>query len=678
MKKKTQNIVKYILPIILIVVVGGICSFLFLKKTNHNPEDTLNQYMSYIMNRNYEGMYELISEEAKKTVEKDTYLARNKNIYEGIEISDLKTNVIKTNKKGTQAEIIYQVTMQTIAGEITFSNTSYLSQDEEGKYKINWSSSDIFPDLKKEDKIRVQTIEADRGKILDRNGIILAGKQTASEVGLVPNKINAETKEQDIAKIAELLDISVDTIQKGLSASYVKEDTFVPLRTIRKTEQTLKNQLLEIKGIKIIDTEERIYPLGEASSHLIGYIQGINQEELNEKREQGYNEQSVLGKSGLEKIYEDRLRAMNGAEIYIVDTEGKKVKTLAKKEAKNGEDMKLTIDSTIQKELYEQFQEDKSVSVAINPKTGEILALVSTPTFDSNDFSLGMTTNQWNTLSQDENKPLYNRFLASYAPGSSFKPLTGAIGLTIGAFTEEEDFGPSGIKWQKEPSWDDFYITTLSTYQGKANLKNALIYSDNIYFAKAALKIGKENFAQSLKTIGFNQEIQTPVGKVTSSYSNTDGFATETALANSGYGQAEVLVNPIHMAMIYSAFINNGNMVNVSIIHEENTPTTYVKENAFSTEAANIIKEDLVQVVEDPNGTAHSAKKEGIRLAGKTGTAEIKSSKEDKEGTELGWFNCFIADENSDRQLLIISMVEDVKNKGGSHYVVDKIKTIFN
>lgn len=678
MKKKTQNIVKYMLPIVLIVVVGVICSFLFLKKTNYNPEDTLNQYMSYIMNRNYEGMYELISEEAKKTVEKDIYLARNKNIYEGIEISDLKTNVIKTNKKGTQAEIIYQVTMQTIAGEITFSNTSYLSQDEEGKYKINWSSSDIFPDLKKEDKIRVQTIEADRGKILDRNGIILAGKQTASEVGLVPNKINAETKEQDIAKIAELLDISVDTIQKGLSASYVKEDTFVPLRTIRKTEQTLKNQLLEIKGIKIIDTEERIYPLGEASSHLIGYIQGINQEELNEKREQGYNEQSVLGKSGLEKIYEDRLRAMNGAEIYIVDTEGKKVKTLAKKEAKNGEDMKLTIDSTIQKELYEQFQEDKSVSVAINPKTGEILALVSTPTFDSNDFSLGMTTNQWNTLSQDENKPLYNRFLASYAPGSSFKPLTGAIGLTIGAFTEEEDFGPSGIKWQKEPSWDDFYITTLSTYQGKANLKNALIYSDNIYFAKAALKIGKENFAQSLKTIGFHQEIQTPVGKVTSSYSNTDGFATETALANSGYGQAEVLVNPIHMAMIYSAFINNGNMVNVSIIHEENTPTTYVKENAFSTEAANIIKEDLVQVVEDPNGTAHSAKKEGIRLAGKTGTAEIKSSKEDKEGTELGWFNCFIADENSDRQLLIISMVEDVKNKGGSHYVVDKIKTIFN
>lgn len=678
MKKKIKNIMKYMLPIILIVVVGVICSFLFLKKPNHNPEDTLNQYMSYIMNRNYEGMYELISEEAKKTVEKDIYLARNKNIYEGIEISDLKTNVIKTNKKGTQAEIIYQVTMQTIAGEITFSNTSYLSKDEKGEYKMNWSSSDIFPDLKNEDKIRVQTIEANRGKILDRNGIILAGKQTASEIGLVPGKINTETKEQDIAKIAQLLDISIETIQKSLSASYVKEDTFVPLRTIRKTEQTLKNQLLEIKGIKIIDTEERIYPLGEASSHLIGYIQGISREELIERKGQGYNEQSVLGKSGLEKIYEDRLRAMNGAEIYIVDKEGKKVKTLAKKDAKNGEDVKLTIDSTMQKELYKQFQEDKSVSVAIHPKTGEILALVSTPTFDSNDFSLGMTTNRWNTLSQDEDKPLYNRFLASYAPGSSFKPLTGAIGLTIGAFTEEEDFGPSGTKWQKEPSWDDFYITTLSTYQGKANLKNALIYSDNIYFAKAALKIGKENFAQSLKAIGFNQEIQTPVGKVTSSYSNTDGFATETALANSGYGQAEVLVNPIHMAMIYSAFINNGNMVNVSIVQEENTPNAYVKENAFSMEAANIIKEDLVQVVEDSNGTAHSAKKEGIRLAGKTGTAEIKSSKQDKEGTELGWFNCFIADENSDKQLLIISMVEDVKNKGGSHYVVDKIKTIFD
>ena len=279
-------------------------------------------------------------------------------------------------------------------------------------------------------------------------------------------------------------------------------------------------------------------------------------------------------------------------------------------------------------------------------------------------------------LSNNENKPLYNRFLASYAPGSAFKPITGAIGLDTNSFTAEDDFGASGTKWQKDSSWRDFYITTLATYSGKANLQNALIYSDNIYFAKAALRIGKDKFAQNLSNIGFNKEIQTPLGTIKSSYSNNDTFANETQLANSGYGQAEVLANPIHMAMVYSAFVNEGNITNVCLEYKEDTTTSYYKENAFSKETANKIKESLIQVVENPNGTAHSAKVEGLTIAGKTGTAEIKASKDDKGGIELGWYNTFIADENSGKQLLIVSMVEDVQSRGGSHYVVDKVKDL--
>lgn len=662
---------------IIIIVIAIIGAYLLLKKNVNNPEDVLKTYMSYILDKNYEGMYELISEETKQKIEKETYLARNKNIYEGIEISDMQVNIVKTNKKENKAEVIYNVTMQTIAGEINFSNTTYFVKEAEDKYKLEWNSSEIFPELKNEYKVRVETIEADRGKILDRNGNILAGKQTASQIGFVPGKINEQTKQQDIEKVAQLLDISIETINNSLSASYVKEDTFVPIRTIRKSEQALKNQLLEIKGIKIIDTEERIYPLGEASSHLLGYVQGINEEELKEKQAQGYNEHSVIGKSGLEKIYEERLRAINGAEIYIVDDNGKKIKTLVKTEAKNGEDIKLTIDSTMQKALYEQFKEDKSAHVAINPKTGEVLALVSTPTFDSNDFSLGMTTNKWNSLSQNEAKPFYNRYLANYAPGSSMKPITGAIGLNLGSFTAEEDFGASTTKWQKDSSWGDFYISTLTTYSGKANLENALIYSDNIYFAKAALKIGKENFAKSLNEIGFKQKIEFVQEMEESSYSNADTITSEKQLANSGYGQAEMLVNPIHMAMIYSSFANEGNIIMPYLEYKENKTPTYYKEEAFSADVANTIKEDLVQVVENPNGTAHSVKIEGMTIAGKTGTAEIKTSKNDNEGTEIGWFNSFIVDENSNKQLLIVSMVEDVKGRGGSHYLLDKIREIY-
>lgn len=672
--KKKNNKVIWIL--VMLVMIAIICVSIFLRKPINNSENTLKTYMSYILNKNYEGMYELISQETKEKIEKETYLARNKNIYEGIEINDLQINIVKMNEKDNKTEVIYNVTMQTVAGEISFSNTSYFVKETEN-YKLNWSSTDIFPELKNEYKIRVETIEAERGKIIDRNGNILAGKQTASEVGFVPGKINSETKEQDIAKVAELLDLSVDTINHYLSASYVKEDTFVPLRTVRKTEQALKNQLLEIKGIKIIDSEERIYPFGEATSHLIGYIQGISEEELEEKKDQGYNENSIIGKSGLEKTYEDRLRAINGAEIYIVDSNGKKIKTIAKKEAKNGEDIKLTIDSTLQKALYEQFKEDKSAQVAINPKTGEILALVSTPTFDSNDFSLGMTTNKWNSLSQNEEKPFYNRYLASFAPGSSMKPITGAIGLNTGSFTKEEDFGKSGTKWQKDSSWGDFYVSTLTTYSETANLQNAMIYSDNIYFAKAALKIGKENFAKSLEEIGFKKNIEFTQEMTESSYSNTNSIASEKQLANSGYGQAEMLVNPIHMAMIYSSFQNEGNIIMPYLEYKETNTPTYYKKNAFSSEVANVIKEDLIQVVENQNGTAHGVRIEGLTIAGKTGTAEIKASKDDTEGTEIGWFNSFIDDNNSNKQLLIVSMVEDVKEKGGSHYLLGKIKSIY-
>ncbi len=667
---KNKKIV--IISIIAIILVIALVTIILTTKETQNPEDVLKQYVSYIREKNYEGMYSLVA----NNTEKETFINRNKNIYEGIELSSIEINIAKTTKQQNNAEIVYTTVMNTVTGEISFSNTAHLEK-EEGAYKIKWSSNLIFPSLNDNYKVRVSTITAKRGEILDRNDKVLAGEQTASQIGLVPGKMNEETKAQDIKKVAELLDISEETVNNGLSASYVKEDTFVPLKTVLKSETDLKAALLDIKGIKIIDTDERIYPLGEASSHLLGYVQSINADELKEKKDLGYTSQSVIGKTGLEKIYEDRLKATDGAEIYITGEDGNKVKTIAKKAAKDGETIKLTIDSSIQQKAYEQFKEDKSATVAINPKTGEILALVSTPTFNSNDFSLGITVNKWDELLNDEEKPLYNRTLASYAPGSSFKPVTGAIGLTTNSFTADEDFGASGTKWQLSSDWKDFYITTLSTYSGNANLQNALIYSDNIYFAKAALKVGKENFAQSLLKIKFNQDIQMPTGSIKSSFSNNNTFETETMLANSGYGQAQMLVNPIHMATIYSAFVNDGNMVKPYIEYTKNVNTSYLVKEAFSKEAANTIKNDLIQVVENPKGTAHSAKIEGLTIAGKTGTAEIKDSKEDKEGREIGWFNAFIAEENNDRQLMIISMVEDVQNKGGSHYVVDKVKNIF-
>ena len=678
---KNKKIIIIVISIILILAISvgiGITIY-FNNKPKNKPEDVLQTFASYINDKKYEDMYSLLSSKSKANISEEDFIKRNKNIYEGIEAENFSVDIQSIENENKLAKVTYKNSMDTMSGHVDFTNTVTLELNEEKEYKIDWTSNLIFPKLNTEDKVRVKTIEAKRGSILDRNGEYLATNGVASKIGLVPGKMS-DNREEDIAKIAELLNMTSDGINSELSASYVKADTFVPLKTVGKNEMELKNKLLEIKGIKIIDADERIYPQGVSTSQLVGYIQPINAEELKEKAKDGYTSSSKIGKYGLERAYESTLRAVNGSEIYIEDANGNKKTSIAKQEQKDGQDVKLTIDSKLQQTVYEQFKDDKSAVVVMNPKTGEVLALASCPSFDSNDFSLGMTTADYKNLTENPDNLLYNRYLATYAPGSSFKPIIGAIGLTTGAFSADDDFGRSGTKWQNDSSWGDFYITTLSTYNGPANLKNALIHSDNIYFAKAALKIGGKNLINSLKNIGFGQQIEFPQTISKSSYSNSESFTNETQLANSGYGQGEVLVNPIHMAMMYSAFVNEGNMIMPYLEYKENASSQtakYYKENAFSKEAANEVRDGLIQVVENPSGTAHSAKIEGKTIAGKTGTAEIKQSKDDTEGTEIGWFNAFNVGESDESLLLVVSMVENVKGKGGSHYLLPKVRAIF-
>lgn len=679
MKSKKFIIIVISIILILAISVGIGITIYFNNKPKNKPENVLQTFASYINDKKYEDMYSLLSSKSKANISEEDFIKRNKNIYEGIEAKNFSVDIQSIENEKKLAKVTYKNSMDTMSGHVDFVNTVTLELNEEKEYKIDWTSNLIFLELNTEDKVRVKTIEAKRGSILDRNGEYLATNGVASQIGLVPGKMS-DNKEENIEKIAELLNMTSAGINSELSASYVKADTFVPLKTVGKNEMELKNKLLEIKGVKIIDTDERIYPQGVSTSQLVGYIQPINSEELKEKAKEGYTSSSKIGKYGLERAYESTLRAVNGSEIYIEDANGNKKTSIAKQEQKDGQDVKLTIDSKLQQTVYEQFKDDKSAVVVMNPKTGEVLALASCPSFDSNDFSLGMTTADYKNLTENPDNLLYNRYLATYAPGSSFKPIIGAIGLTTGAFSADDDFGRSGTKWQNDSSWGDFYITTLSTYNGPANLKNALIHSDNIYFAKAALKIGGKNLINSLKNIGFGQQIEFPQTISKSSYSNSESFTNETQLANSGYGQGEVLVNPIHMAMMYSAFVNEGNMIMPYLEYKENASSQtakYYKENAFSKEAANEVRDGLIQVVENPSGTAHSAKIEGKTIAGKTGTAEIKQSKDDTEGTEIGWFNAFNVGESDANSLLIVSMVENVKGKGGSHYLLPKVRAIF-
>ena len=646
------------------------------------PEELLVEYMNHIPAQEYEQMYAMLHIEASGNVSQEDFIKRNSAIYEGIEIQNMAVEIIAYDEE--QLTVTYQTSFDTVAGEISFENEAFFLEGEDG-YKLVWDDSLIFPNLASTDKVRVSTTQANRGEILDRNGRVLAGKGTASSVGIVPGKL--ENREEAIAKIAELLETTPEVIEKKLSAQWVKDDSFVPIKTIPRVEEikllkvepdeeVLKEKerhesLLAIPGVMISDVEVREYPLGEAAAHLVGYVQSVTAEDLEEHAGEGYTANSVIGRSGMEGLFESELKGQNGCRICIVNSEGKEKEELAWMLVQHGQDIQLTIDADLQVSLYEQFREDKSCSVAMNPYTGEVLALVSTPSYDNNDFIMGLSSEQWTALNEDENKPMYNRFRQVWCPGSTFKPVTAAVGLESGAIDPNEDYGNVGLSWQKDASWGSYYVTTLHAYE-PVILENALIYSDNIYFAKAALKIGSEEMESSLTGLGFNEELPFEIKMGESQYSNTEGIETEIQLADSGYGQGQVLVNPLHMACIYSAFCNEGNVIKPYLVYQSEAIAEYWIPGAFSNETASRVLEGTKKVVNDSNGTGYVAHRDDILLAGKTGTAEIKASKDDISGTELGWFAIFTAEDTVERPILIISMVEDVKGRGGCGYVVKK------
>ena len=600
-KKSSKKIVIIVTVVIVLLLIAGIVAWYIISNMDKNkPEEVFSAYIECLKNQDYEGMYLLVSDSTKARVDKETFLSRNQNIYEGIEATNIEISNLVYDKENKS--VSYDMSFDTLAGTISLSNTATFDRQDDNKYYLNWYSSLIFPDLEESYKVRVYSNSGARGDILDRNGKVLA---TNNENG------------------------------------------------------------------------EREYPYGEITAHLVGYIRGISEEELEAHKGEGYTASSLIGKNGLELAFEDRLRGKNGTGIYIVDANESVLKTIAETDMEDGEDIKTTIDIDLQTKIYEEFNGDNGFSVAMNPKTGEVLAMVSTPSFDSNKFIQGFTDEEWEELSTDENTPMFARYESTWVPGSSFKPITGAIGLTTDSFTATESFGSSTLSWQKDESWGDYKVTTLTTYGGTANLRNALIYSDNVYFAKAAIRIGSEEFAKQLLNIGFDKELDFPITMSTSQFAENNELSSEIGLADSGYGQGKILVNPLHVASIYSAFVNEGNMVKPYIEYSSTTKTNpeYWIENAFTKEAAEEIKNDLIQVVENSNGTGHEAQISGITLAGKTGTAELKSSQEES-GKELGWFNSFVVSDKENEQLLMINMIENVEDRGGSHYLLPITKSI--
>lgn len=573
----------------------------------NTPERALERYFDAVSGQDYDKMYLLISDDSKKTISREDFITRNKNIYEGIEARDLKLEIMSVEKiDSNQRQAYYNLRMETVAGALGNPGNVRLRKDSFfGEYRLVWNSAVILPGLSETAKVSVATTAADRGSILDKDGNMLAGPGTAPSVGFVTGKINADTRAADLAAAAGLLGITTEEIEDALSASWVTAETYVPVKTLPEIDAGLEAALLQIPGVMIGEAEVRSYPYGEKAAHLTGYIGAITAEELEALKNEGdYRETSIVGKGGLEKVFDRQLRGKDGGTITVSDTSSDGIKTsrvLCESSPVRGFDVQTTIDTGLQTALYDQLAGDKSAAAAINPKTGAVLALVSTPAYNPNTFILGMSDAERDSLNRNPDNPLLNRFEKAYAPGEIIQP------VTLGA----------GVKTS-------------------------------------------EAYAEQLKKLGIGESLPFDFSMEASKISESG--TVDSDLAAAGSGTTGMAASPLHLALIYSALVNEGNMAEPYIKYDANPMVKYWKKDVISQEKAAEIREGLLQEAKSPKGRA---------LAAKTGTAVQKNS------VDTALCVLFYADQTEESPLLVAAVAEGTGERGGAGYLEEKIRAVF-
>ncbi|MFX3625289.1 MAG: penicillin-binding transpeptidase domain-containing protein [Ectobacillus sp.] len=650
------------------------CFFLVLTgcQKEPRPEEALEAYIKAWNNQQFDKMYEQLSSQSKKAITKEDFTKRYKTIYSGIEVSKLKVTPVvpeEVKEKNDTVQLGYTAKMEALAGPFSFKNSIKLvkeKQEKETAWRVQWNPSLIFPGMKEGDKVRVKTFEAKRGEIVDRNGNGLAINGAAKQVGIVPEKLGPDA-EQTKEALAMLLGMAVENIESKIKAKWVQPHYFVPIAVL--PDEANDDDYISLPGVAVQQIPMRTYPLKEAAAHLTGYIREVSAEDL--KKLKGYKPGDVVGKAGMEQVYENELRGEDGGRIYIVDANGNEKKELAKRQAKDGQTLVAAIDANLQQDIYKEMNGDAGTSAAVNPKTGEVLALISSPAYDPNAFVRGIKPSQWEAWSNDPKKPMLNRFTKAYAPGSVFKPITAAIGLNTKTLNPNEAKEISGLKWAQNSSWGNYYVTRVKEVS-PVNLEKAMLYSDNIYFAQQGLEIGKERFVEEAKKFGFGEKLPLSYPFQQSSLA-ANGVKTNIQLADTAYGQGEVVMTSLHMALAYAPIAADGNIPAPSLKKGENEGKVW-KEGVMTSEQAKLLENTLIQVVNHPEGTGRAAKMEGAILAGKTGTAELKKEK-GGQGQENGWF---VAYNTNAPDTVIAMMIEDVKERGGSSYVAGKVKNVFS
>ena len=537
---------------------------------------------------------------------------------------------------------------------------------------------ETYKKMSDENRIRLIATQPIRGRILDKNGLILADSRIIYSLIIKPQYVNERVWQKYKSKISKLFDISSDSIQKKYSEGLKNKKFSITLLEDLKVDQVIKFKENEntLNGVEILSKLIRNYPYKNVASHVIGYTQPITDSEFNILSKRGYKLNDLIGRTGIEFVYEDQIRGEWGGEMIEVNSSGTFTKSLGIKPSKQGKDIELTIDMNLQL-VAEKVLKDKSggAIIVMDPRDGAIRAMASKPTFDLNFFSKDFKPQkEYDELFNSPAKPLFNRALNAYDPGSVWKIVTAIAGLESGKFPPETFLETKpcityGSQCFREHNDLGF---------GTIGYEDALRVSSNTFFYQIGYGVGVDEIYNVSKKLGFQSlsgiEIseQENIGLVASSQWAKKGRGwgepgqtpwVEEDIASMSIGQFVVQVTPIQIARAYAAIANGGYLVTPHLSKIDKEFLVNQKKIKIDIDPNNLqlVKNGLRKVVESGTGVSINYGVSDLPpVSGKTGTAE-----DGEGGLDHAWFVCFTPSDKS--ELLIVAFAQNTPGGGSVH-----------
>ncbi|MFQ6114309.1 MAG: penicillin-binding protein 2, partial [bacterium] len=507
-------------------------------------------------------------------------------------------------------------------------------------------------------RIREVVIQPSRGLIYDRNGEILVDNRPGYSVSVVPYELlNADSS---IVLLSSIIRQKPSQIRNKIKKKQV--GLFYPVKLKRqvgfKVLSALEEHRLELPGVLYGVESKRFYPAGVRAPHLFGYLGEVTSKELSARNDEDYRAGDLIGKNGIELQYEHYLRGEPGVQYIEVDVLGREVRDLPELSPKfpvPGKNLYLTLDAEIQRYLEKVMEDKKGAAVVLDPRNGEVLAIVSEPDYDPEIFSSPLAPAIWNQLVNHENKPLYNRACQSlYPPGSTFKLVLAAAGLETGIIDPERKVLCKGSYRLGRRSFDCW----KKEGHGQVNLMQAIEQSCNVYFYTMSLEVGLDNWSKFAKLFQFGKPTRLDLPNESSGLVPTKEYFNERyrkqgwtrgMILNLAVGQGDLLVTPLQMAYFTMILANEGFAFKPHLLKKIEDPTSRqtvpievdsLKVRGVGPETFKKIKLGMSLVVNGPHGTGRAAWIPQMTVCGKTGTAQ------NPHGEDHAWFIGFAPMEN--------------------------------